>query len=155
MNVEAIRSNLEAQGLSSIIIESMIKSMQKASEPAKKKTAKRWFPGMDSKPSKIETDVEVTSTCLCCGTTTVKMVKMTIKEDSPRTQKINTSLCSDCPAVLREYSKEELLTAFIIKCHPSPDFFDVLPQRALKMAKKFRPEDVICYTKGGETNETA
>lgn len=138
MNTDQIRENLVAQGLSDTIIDAMMKSMEKAAKP--KSGKKGGFTRVAKNPLR---EVTITSKCECCGTIERSTLMCSISADSPSIQKVATSLCNNCPTVLRELTPDELIALILIKNHPARSVHFASNITQMYMAKQYTPEQVI------------
>jgi hypothetical protein len=149
MNATELRQKLVDSGLPALVADSMVraamKEQDKANKPKKEKSARKWFPGMGSSSTKVEADVEVTSVCQTCGTHKVQTVKMTVKPDSPLTQRVAVSLCENCPAYFDGLEKSELISLLLLKAHPGVAIEHVPARNLIKMAKNMQPFEVVNY----------
>lgn len=158
LNREKIRQSMKADGLGQVIIDSIMRNLERQSRPkAEKKKRGGWHPGMTSKTAKIEAEVEVTAKCQCCGDVTHWTVITKIAPNSPRVQKVAMSLCPQCPDYLRTLDKEQLVTIILMKEHPDVAIRNNLTPTHIRMSHLYTPENIVAmgFNKKGESNGNA
>ena len=149
-DITTFRTNLEKQGIAPGLIDVMakqaLKTLEKKDSKPRTSTGKKkggWYPGMPTKSSKIEADVTVSAMCETCGRIEVKVIKMKIKEDSPREQKVAVSLCKHCPDHFRALSHESLVSFALLSRHYGLQCENTPTLTLIRMARKMHPEEVV------------
>lgn len=112
--------NLIGQGIPKKMAERIIAQATKETAPKgeKKKKPGRYFPGMSNAKKKIDLTIDVLVVCECCGHTEAQTRVIQGYEDSPKTMKTATSICSHCPDFFRQLTHEQLVSLAIAKEHP-------------------------------------
>jgi hypothetical protein len=141
MNTTELRTKLEADGIPTSIIDSIINSAQK--EKKKGQTKKNGFFAGCNNSKKVSTPVEVTTKCECCGSVEHSVINVELLPGSPTTQKVATSLCSKCPDELRKLSFEQLVSIIMLKCHPATAIHYNNNVTHIRMSGMFTPEDIV------------
>jgi hypothetical protein len=146
MNIDTLRSNLEADGLPQAVIDSLIATAEREATRADrvkqpKRKGNAYHAG--KRVTMTEEDVEVTCMCNCCGNVDVKTLRMEVLPNSPRRQKIATSLCSDCPTRLRTIPADKLVSIILLKCHPAVSLSYLNNTEHIRLAGKYTPEQVV------------
>jgi hypothetical protein len=133
---------LVAQGISQDMAESMVKSFK----PKKEKTAKKYFPGM-STSTKVDKTITAKTYCQCCGNVMVQEITIkAVSKDSPDEQKLATSVCSQCPDFVRQFSHEELVTMILLGEKSAQELRNSSVKFRAMLAQKLTPETVITFT---------
>lgn len=140
MNIDKIRANLKAQGLSDTIINGMLKSLNK---PVKEKTAKRWFPGTGVSSAKVEKTIEVTVVCECCGAKEIKLQVIKATADSNDTMRLPVAMCQQCPDYFRAMDHETLVSLCLVRRHAGLMHQHQSVRGQVAVAKTLTPEAVI------------
>lgn len=143
--MEELRKKLLAQGLGADLVDSMLASMKpkKARKPAKKSPFHAGF----STSRKVDKLVTTYTYCQCCGSVHVQEVMIkTTSDDSPDKQRLECSVCKDCPAFLRSFSYEELVSIVLLGAKPQMELHQGSVKFRGQLAKMVTPEEVITFT---------
>lgn len=151
MDAAAMKKSLTDQGIAATLADTMVRQAlklqereAKAKEPKAKKGGK-WFPGMADSTPNVEADVKVTTKCMTCGDIVHETIKMKLKPNSPRTQKLAVSICGKCPDFFRELDKETLIALLMLKEHPALRTEHTSNLGQVRIAKHMTPEQVVSY----------
>lgn len=139
--MQELITKLIASGIPAKTAERMVKSLEEKPKSEKKKG--KFFPGMSTSKRKQPMEIEVTMICDCCGS--VKTMTKTIDAypDSPKTQKVSSSLCEHCPDYFRALTHEQLVSLALVRRHASLVQLYPRDSSQVKFAKKYSPEEIV------------
>lgn len=144
MELEKMKAALMAQGISEVMVDSMLKSLKPKKDPA---TARKAYFAGQSKSKKIDMAVEVTVICECCGNTyTETRVIKAINEDSPKEMKLPVSSCDNCPDYFRALTHEQLVSLALAAHNPIVRHSMPRTSSQVKLAKRLTPEEMLNFT---------
>lgn len=136
--------NLIAQGIPQKMAERIIAQATKEAAPKKdKKKPGKYFPGMSNAKKKIDLTVDVLVVCECCGHTEAQTRVIQGYEDSPKTMKTATSICSNCPDFFRKLTHEQLVALAIAKEHPGIKRDYKMNRSHVTFAMNNTPEQIV------------
>ena len=143
--MEELKKKLLAQGLDESIVDSMLASLkQKKEKPAKKKSP---FHAGFSTSRKVEKLITTYTYCQCCGSIhTQEILIKAVSEDSPDKQRLECSVCKDCPTFLRAYTHEELVSIVLLGAKSQMELHQGSVKFRAQLAKQLTPEEVITFT---------
>ena len=118
----------------------MVKSLEEKPKTNKRKQA---FAIANSTRRKQPMEIEVTMICDCCGSVKTMMKTIDAYPDSPKTQKVSTSLCEHCPDYFRALTHEQLVSLALVRRHASLVQLYPRDSSQVKFAKKYSPEEII------------
>lgn len=143
--MEELRKKLLAQGLDEAIVDSMLASIR----PKKAKTARKKnpFAAGFSTSRKVEKLVTTYTYCQCCGSVHIQeLLVKAVSEDSPDKQRLECSVCKDCPSFLRQFSHEELVSIILLGAKPQMELHQGSVKFRAQLAKQLTPEATITFT---------
>lgn len=135
--------NLIDSGIPKKMAERLILQATAEATPKKVKAARRFFPGMASKTTKVDIDVEVLIVCECCGGVEKQMKTIKASPDSPTKMKTAVSVCNSCPDFLRQYTQEELIAVIIAGQHSGIAQKHRMLRSQLRIALQHTPEEIV------------
>lgn len=143
--MEELRKKLLAQGLDEAIVDSMLASIKPKKEKAARK--KNPFHAGFSTSRKVEKLVTTYTYCQCCGSVHIQeLLVKAVSEDSPDKQRLECSVCNNCPTFLRNFSHEELVSIILLGAKPQMELHQGSVKFRGQLAKSLTPEEVITFT---------
>lgn len=138
--MQELINKLIAQGIPAKTAERMVKSLEEKPKTNKRKQA---FAIANSTKRKQPMEIEVTMVCDCCGSSKTMMKTIDAYPDSPKTQKVATSLCEHCPDYFRALTHEQLVSLALVRRHASIVQLYPRDSSQVKFAKKYSPEEIV------------
>lgn len=138
--MQELINKLIASGIPAKTAERMVKSLEEKPKTNKRKQA---FAIANSTKRKQPMEIEVTMVCDCCGSVKVTNKTIDAYPDSPKTQKVATSLCEHCPDYFRALTHEQLVSLALVRRHASIAQLYPRDSSQVKFAKKYRPEEIV------------
>lgn len=135
---------LMSQGMTERMAQRILSQLDKENKPkgaAKKKG--HYFPGMSKAKKKVTLTVDVLVVCECCGATSTTTRQIEGYEDSPKTMKVATSICSSCPDHFRQFTHEQLVALLVAKEHPGIKMQYKMNRSHENFAKRYTPEEIV------------
>lgn len=134
---------LIAQGIPAKMAERIILQATAESSPKKAKAARKFFPGMTSKTTKVDIEIEVLVVCECCGGVEKQTKTIKALPDSPTKMKTAVSVCNSCPDFLRQYTYEQLVAVIIAGQHSAIALKHRMLRSQLRIALQHTPEEIV------------